>query len=298
LEPSTRDEEQAPISVSGGLQVFAYLIAPGTLIGALLYYFGWVRTHYLYAYLGIDADELGFSTTDYVLRSADALWPSLCGLIVALLLLLLAHGAVRHWIDRTRPGTLWRLLILPLYVLGVVLSTMGELRFATAQQASIGSPLCLVLGFGSLAYARLLHKRLGVPRRSGQTSPLYLPRFDLMIFTLFAFLIVLNIFWGTALFAADLGRGKARNLELQPFATQPDVLLYSSHRLNVDARDVTAADLGPTYAPYRFRYDGLKLLIRGKDKIILIPYSWSTTNAFALVLPESDAIRIVFAPNF
>jgi hypothetical protein len=95
-----------------------------------------------------------------------------------------------------------------------------------------------------------------------------------------------------------LGRGRAQHFELQQFATQPDVLLYTSQRLHIDARDVTERDLGPAYAPYRFRYDGFKLLIRGPGRLILIPYSWSTGNAFALVLPEGDEVRIVFAPNF
>jgi len=98
---------------------------------------------------------------------------------------------------------------------------------------------------------------------------------------LFCLLIVLNLFWATALFARDLGLGRAQHYESQQFATQPDVLLYTSHRLHIDAHDVSETDLGPKYAPYRYRYDGFKLLIRGTGRLILIPYSWSTGNAFA-----------------
>jgi hypothetical protein len=298
-ESATRDEGQAPISMSGSLQVFAALLAPGTLIGALMFYFGWVRTHSFYAYFGIDADTLGLSTTDYVLRSADALWPPLGSLVVLILLTLLTHWVVNRWINRVQHvARLQHRLAVPLLVLGMTLSAVGIFRFATGLQSSVVTPLCFAIGFGFLAYAWLIHRYLAAelgldraPRASSQ-------RIESAVFGLFVLLIILNVFWATALFARDLGQGRAQRFELQQFATRPDVLLYTSHRLYIDAHNVTEKDLGPTYSPYRYRYDGFKLLIRGTGRLVLIPYSWSTGNAFALVLPEGNDIRIVFAPNF
>jgi len=296
---ATGDEGQGPISVAGSLQVFAAVLAPGTLVGALMFYFGWVRTHSFYAFFGIDADTLGLSTTDYVLRSADALWPPLGGLVVLILLSLLAHWVVNRWINRAQHmARLQYRLALPLLVLGMTLSSIGILRFATGQQASVVTPLCFATGFGFLAYAWLIHRYLATDVGLDQAPRAFSGRLEPAIFGLLVLLIILNLFWGTALFARDLGKGRAQRFEFQQFATQPDVLLYTSHRLHIDARDVTEKDLGPAYAPYRYRYDGFKLLIRGTGRLILIPYSWSTGNAFALVLPEGDEIRIVFAPNF
>jgi uncharacterized membrane protein len=295
----TGDQGQAPISASGSLQAFAAVLAPGTLVCALMYYFGWVRTHSLYAFFGIDADELGLSTTDYVLRSADALWPALVGIVVTVLLFLLAHGVVSHWIgDARHARRLQRLLVLPLGAAGATLSSLGVVRLLTAQRASIATPLSLALGLGLLAYSRFASRRLLALRDQDRAPRQRSRQLDLAVFGLFILLIVLNVFWVTALFAEDLGQGRAERLEAQEFVSQPDVLLYTRDRLHVDARDVDQADLGPAYAPYRFRYDGLKLLVRGNGRLILIPYSWSTSNAFALVLPDGDDVRIVFAPHF
>jgi hypothetical protein len=115
---------------------------------------------------------------------------------------------------------------------------------------------------------------------------------------LFIVLVVLSAFWATALFAERLGQGRAEYLEEHHFYTMPDVLIYSVYRFRLDPQGVTETDLGPKYAPYRFRYDGLKLFARGDKKMVLIPYSWSTNNAFALVLPDDKDVRVVFAPNF
>lgn len=43
-------------------------------MSALAYYFGWVLTNSRASYFGIDASALDFSTQDYLLRSADALF--------------------------------------------------------------------------------------------------------------------------------------------------------------------------------------------------------------------------------
>jgi hypothetical protein len=97
---------------------------------------------------------------------------------------------------------------------------------------------------------------------------------------------------------SGLGRRDPGRRDSTHFTTQPDVLLYTSRRLHLDARDIVERDLGQSYEPYRYRYDGFKSLTRGSGRMILVPYSWSTSNAFALVLPDNDEVRIVFAPNF
>ena len=60
--------------VRGALELFGLVIAPTTIITALAFYFGWTLTNARASYFGIDASALGFSTQDYLLRSADALF--------------------------------------------------------------------------------------------------------------------------------------------------------------------------------------------------------------------------------
>jgi hypothetical protein len=69
-------------------------------------------------------------------------------------------------------------------------------------------------------------------------------------------LVTLSVFWAAAGFATDLGTGRAQALEASQFDTTPDVILYSTSRIKIDARGVAETNLGPAYAPYRYRYSG------------------------------------------
>src|SRR5829696_4296771 len=53
------------------LKVLGQVVAPATLITALLIFFGWSRTTALFGWFGIDPTSLGFSSTDYLLTSQD-----------------------------------------------------------------------------------------------------------------------------------------------------------------------------------------------------------------------------------
>src|SRR5919106_2211839 len=58
-------------------EVITTFVAPTTLVGALVFYFGWTRTRAWWLYFGVDPSVLGFSNQDYVLRSVNALFPAL-----------------------------------------------------------------------------------------------------------------------------------------------------------------------------------------------------------------------------
>ena len=72
-------------SARSALELAGLVVAPTTLVTALAFYFGWVLTNSRASYFGIDASALGFSTQDYLLRSADALFVPLgTALVLAL----------------------------------------------------------------------------------------------------------------------------------------------------------------------------------------------------------------------
>jgi hypothetical protein len=279
------------------LESLALLFAPGTLIIALAFYFGWVRTHALYAYFGIDADVLNLSTSQYVLRSADVLWPTLAGLTLLVLLALAGHSWLLRSLARTQRPRRFSIAIWTGAAVGAVLFVLGILFLALSWQGAPLAPLCFALSFSAVGHSRLLRSRRRVIQEApkGTASPSQLDRsvsWGILI------LVILSLFWAVAGFATDLGTGRAQALETSRFDTTPDVILYSKYRIKVDAQSVSESDLGPAYAPYRYRYSGLKLLVEANGKVLLIPFDWSTTNAFTLVLPEDNSIRLVFAPNF
>jgi hypothetical protein len=296
------DFPTAPDSRSNALKTtfdnLALFFAPGTLIVALVFYFGWVRTHALYAYFGIDADVLRLSTSQYVLRSADVLWPTMAALTLLVLLALAGHSWLLQHLQRPSRARQFGGAIWVVFTLGVLLFALGSRVFlAPSWQDTPLAAACFALSFSAIGYSRLLRGHLralrGVPTGTG--SPLRLER---SISWVVLILVTLSVFWAAAGFATDLGTGRARALEASQFDTTPDVILYSTSRIKIDARGVAETDLGPAYAPYRYRYSGLKLLVEANGKLLLIPFSWSTSNAFTLVLPESNSIRLVFAPNF
>src|SRR4051794_20438564 len=72
---------QAAVSSIGSV------VAPVTLLSALLFYFGYASSRAQYEYFGLDVDTIGLSTQDFVLRSPQPL-------LVPLLVLTLAAVAV------------------------------------------------------------------------------------------------------------------------------------------------------------------------------------------------------------
>src|SRR6185437_8512315 len=62
---------------------------------ALAYYFGYTLTNARASYFGVDASTLGFSPTDYILRSGDALFVPLGAILVLALGGLVVDGYVR-----------------------------------------------------------------------------------------------------------------------------------------------------------------------------------------------------------
>ena len=61
------------------------IVAPTTLVVALLYYFGWARTSSEAHTLALDDSLFGFSSQDYILRSISSMfWPVFIGTVALL----------------------------------------------------------------------------------------------------------------------------------------------------------------------------------------------------------------------
>src|SRR5829696_1227867 len=110
-------------SLRGTLEGMALVLAPGTLLTALAYYFGWVRTDALYAYFGIDVGHLGLSTTDYILRSVEPLWLPASVMLLIILLGVWGHSVLDRWLEAGRYSLQLRILtwILPALAFALLL---------------------------------------------------------------------------------------------------------------------------------------------------------------------------------
>jgi hypothetical protein len=56
------------------LETTGLVVAPVTLLTALLFYFGWASSNSLWTYFGVDQSVLGFSARDYILRAIRPLF--------------------------------------------------------------------------------------------------------------------------------------------------------------------------------------------------------------------------------
>jgi uncharacterized membrane protein YidH (DUF202 family) len=277
------------------IETIGSVVAPTTLVGALLYYFGWARTNELYTSFGVDASALGFSVNDYVLRSTDATYVPLGALGVLILLALWAHITIRSWTMGRRRRWAAEVIAPAAIAFGLVAFARGVLGVVhPLWDDFLVTPLCLAAGVALLGYGAQLRRKLRTPN-AGDDRPADPSWFAPAHITLVVLLVVLSLFWATEVYAKAFGRGKAQEIA-SAVTSRPAVTVYSSSRLHIDSPVVKERDLGPAYAPYRFRYTGLRLLIRSGGKYFLLPSDWSPPNAVTVVLPDTDAVRLEFRP--
>jgi hypothetical protein len=101
-EESARAEPAPAATASAGRDasrlagLIGSVVAPATLVTGIAFYFGWRREQAFAGYFGIDTSLLDFSSRDYVLRSVDALFVPMLGLLLLALAALCLHALLSH----------------------------------------------------------------------------------------------------------------------------------------------------------------------------------------------------------
>lgn len=293
----------APRSMQMALRGVATVVAPTSLVTALLYYFGWARTSNQAAVMGLDDSLLGYSTQDYLLRSMSSMYlPLFVGLLVGLVGLAL-HGSLVAWAGRPGPGDppepdpqrrlVVRRLALGLAGAGVVslmLGIAGSLVDRPVRIVSIASPLGVTASIVLLSYAAHLWRRFGAPGRRAVDVP-ELRSLRLLAASLVVLLLFLSLFWSVSHYAGVKGVDLALQVERE-LPRRPDVTVFSAKRLHLRPPVVERELPGPESA-YRFEYSGLKLLFRSERKFFLRPSDPSASHV-NIVIPESPELRLEF----
>jgi hypothetical protein len=281
------------------------VVAPASLLSALLFYFGYVSARSQYEYFGVDVDAIGLRTQDFVMRSPQ---PLLAPLLVLTLLgagLLILHAAIRDRLTRADggpPAVAERLVRVARIVLaaGLVLLGAGVLLLLgyTVVRGwvfyALVTPLLLGVGGGLLAYASRMLQILRRPAGEVGATPasgaaLARRAASVLVYAL----IAASVFWATATVAQWSGRGLAQN-QARHLDRLPRVILDTKERLYlrdpVVEETVLPAAEGQTF---RYRYRRLRLLIVGQDRMFLVPEKWSASNS-TLVLPMDGSVRVQF----
>jgi hypothetical protein len=279
------------------------VVAPLSLLTALLFYFGYASSRAQYDYFGIDVDTIGLSTQDYVLRSpAPLLTPLLTfvllGVAVATLheWLRLRIAGARKAAEGKDPGTPeqrriagWHRLARGLVAGGWVTLLVGVgLLLAYGVLAPrwvyypLITPLVMAVGAGLALYGRRVARLL----EDGQ-------RFR-AVAVLLTLVLATNVFWATATFAEWSGRGSAMEIARRP-GQLPSVILDTHERLHLRSPGIEEKALPESEGQtYRYRYRGLRLLIQGSDRLFLVPGGEWSASSSTLVVPLDSSVRLQF----
>ncbi|SOD74831.1 hypothetical protein SAMN05892883_4024 [Jatrophihabitans sp. GAS493] len=284
--------EDGPPPLSVILRKVAGVIAPTTLVAALLYYFGYVTTYARYAYFNVDISSLNFSNQELALQSVGALYVPAAALAVGALLAYMARDAVRAAIESETHRRAVRSAGYALQLAGLLLlvrAVVGILSPALAEREPIGTtPACLGLGPVLL----LVGIRLVLGARGRPVPPLaerYLRATAFFVVTV----AVLSLFWLTNSFAGYYGKGQAEDLSLH-LSRRPSVVLDTVEPLWLHDSGVVETQLPPSAGQqFRFRYRGLRLLVEADSKLFLIPDQWRSGGT-VLVLPHDGSVRVQF----
>jgi hypothetical protein len=260
----------APTATAGNerlWRVAGLVVSQTALLTALLFYFGWARTQATFSYFGIDVSLLGFSTSDYLLRSVNAAFRPL---LIAGLVALAAAAVHQRW-----RGPIQRAAT-PLGIAGLVLVALGLSGLVwTGWGAEMEAwlPICLAAGFGLLAYRVTL-----VTRRPGAE------------FVLLSGLAVLGVFWAVSLYAEQVGRDRATAFE-RSLGSREELVLYSKERLAIQGPGISVTELRFADSAYRFRYGGLRLLLHTDGRYLVLPSGWTHGAAAAFLIPDGPGMR-------
>lgn len=254
---------------------------PVTIATALLFYFGWATSAAQSTAMGLDVGIFGMGTTDFVLRSLDALFvPVLAGCTVLLGWVAL-HARVLRARAAAAPGRTPRVVFVARQAWWVVGAVAGLVVLLWPPGRGITVPLALAAVVLLLEYRGRLRGR-----REGEPTGLKALRS-----TLVGVLVTALLFWEVANVAEVVGRGRAVALVAGVDRLTPVVVLSEDDlRLDAPGTRVTRDD----GARYRYRYEGLRLLHRGGDTWFLVPDGWRPGQAPLVSLPDSAGVRLEF----
>jgi hypothetical protein len=308
----------------------ATIVAPVTVLGALLFYFGYVSSRSQYAYFGIDVDTIGLSTQDYIMRSPQPLLVPLLVLTLVgvgfLTLNIMVRRLITSAVGRTagdanmsNPGAnparhikricqmvQWsRLLGLAMLVIGVFLLFIYGYVRDWAWYALV-TPLLIAFGVALTAYASSLlnlrqklqrQQATATVREAGRPTPDQADGSMSARWTIGVLVYVIigaSIFWATATVAQWSGLGLAK-YDAQHFDNLPSVILDTKERLFLRDGPVIEETILPQSEgqTFHYRYRGLRLLIESQNRMFLVPDEWSSSDS-TLIVALDGSVRVQF----
>jgi hypothetical protein len=275
------------------LRLVGTVVAPTTLLTGLLIYFGQMYVAGYCRYFGVNFTTLDMSVQDFLTRSVEGVFlPLVLAAATALVVLWLLRMVFQVLDGPTRAAVLRRgLPILAatgfgLVVLAVVALLVGGTVGSTAPELG-GLSLTVGVVAVTVAVPRLLDRRpAGLPTAL---------RAEVAVaeWTAAFVLASVGLFWAVGSYATGIGTGRAQELEAA-LPAWPDTVLYSERSLALHGPGIAETSCGGPDTAYKYRYDGLKLVLQSGDQYFFLPAGWTETGGAALVIPRTDTLRLEF----
>jgi hypothetical protein len=289
---------EAAAALPKALKAVGAIVAPTTLLTALLFHFGLMYAIGYFHYFGVNWTVLDLPVQNYLILSVSSgIVPLICAAGVMLLALWLYQLPLDTLSTRARRIAL-RVLMPSTAVAGLFLLSVAMVDvwypILGANLPLEGRGLSLSIGVLLLAYAARLRRTLTAKRRSAQASrrvPV-----GMVVAKWGAVFIVFSVglFWAVSSYAVNAGQTEARDLTAD-LSCETDVALYSEKSLNLHAPGVQEIpDQNPNTA-YGFRYDHLKLVPQSGNMYLFLPAGWTHEKGAAILLPRSEKIRLEFS---
>ncbi|MCW2635678.1 MAG: hypothetical protein JWQ99_2045 [Blastococcus sp.] len=276
------------------VKIAGQVVAPATLLTALLFQFGRLHSAGYFRHFGVNFTVLDLTTTDFLIVGADGLFVPLAGACALAFVLLWLHRLVLRRLLRGAGGAVLRAFGPVAGVVGGVLVSLALLDLLTSVRLFWGDSeaggLSLAVGVLLLVYALRLVRlsRDGPQRRSGSS--------ELAEWGAAFLLVSIGLYWAVGNYAFGVGTGRALQLQAA-LPGQPAAVLYSEKSLSLTADGVTQVRCADPDAAYRFRYDGLRLVRQAGNQYLLLPATWTRATGTAILIPRSGAVRLEFVPS-
>lgn len=287
-------EREAPRLVHRWVGIVGLFIAPTTVITSLCYYFGYFSTRKYFDYFGIDSNAIGFTTSDYVLRSVRSLYLPIIVLLLAWLAALWAGQYVHLMAKAGRRTRLVRAVAwtaMAIGVVGIVRAILGmtapqlkpdHITALTPVGLGVGSA-SLIVGFWLLASLRTP----STPRTLATTK-----RASLLVA---AAAIVLALFWLANIYATFRGEDDAKVAARELWLRETSVVLDTPQRLGAPSDLIVESKIpseDPTKEPTQYRYECFRPLVVRGDLWVLVPAGWTNEHGYAVIITAGSANRI------
>lgn len=273
----------------------ARVLVPTTAVVGLLYYYGYVYSQRLYLEFGVDVDGLGFSTPEYLTRSANVVVDPIVAIAVVVVVAVLVHSGVTLLLGwQRRPAWVVPTLIAGFVGLGLLAMVLFAVPSVIGWASYIAAALWLV-GALMFVYGLYLGWRIGRNHRTGKRLSSSLGASERSTLTVMLLLAALALvtrgaFELTRTYAIERGEEVARWVETH-CDTYPIVRVFSTVDLQIDHDGVDHAALSQEEGAFRHRYTGLRQFNHDNGRYLM----WSAaTSPFdgLLVLPDDERLRV------